>query len=182
MDDELLAANETDWVRRAREGDGEAFEALFNAYYAMTFSLAYTMCGSHHDAEEIAQEAFIKAARAFPRFRGDSRVKTWLYRIAMNTATDFLRRRRSEVELEPNMAVAGREAKHPMAEALWAALEKLSQPQRKAIVLTYFEGMNHAEAAEVLECAETTVSWRVFTAKRKLKKILSGHGMGRDGL
>lgn len=174
MDEKLMEQGEADWIRLAQDGDGAAFEALFHAYYPMIFSLAYHMIGRHHDAEEIVQEAFIKAARALPRFRGDSSFKTWLYRIAMNTAADFRRKHRDTAELDENMAdTPSGSAKHPLAEGLRLALDGLSGLQRQAIVLTYFDGMNHAEAAAVMSCAETTVSWRIFSARRKLKKILA---------
>jgi RNA polymerase sigma-70 factor, ECF subfamily len=183
MNETLTGQEEAEQIRRAKEGDGDAFEALFHAYYPMTFALAYRLIGCHHDAEEIVQDAFIKAARALPHFRGDSSLKTWLYRIAVNVAADRRRRRKDTVELRDEIAPAQSTSEdHPLTEALLVALDTLSSQQRQAIVLTYFEGMNHAEAAAVLRCAETTVSWRVFSAKRKLKKILSRSATLREGV
>lgn len=182
MDGKFMEEGEAECVRLARDGDGEAFEALFHAYYPMTLALAFNLIGRHHDAEEIVQETFIKAAKALPRFRGNCSLKTWLYRITMNTATDFRRRQRENVELKDDMvAMPAEPVGHPLSERLRVALESLSYRQRQAIVLTYFEGMNHAEAAAVLECAETTVSWRIFAAKRKLRKTLSHEGNERGG-
>lgn len=174
MDEKLMEEDEADCIRRAQNGDGAAFETLFHTYYSMIFALSYNMTGRHHDAEEVVQEAFIKAARALPRFRRDSSFKTWLYRIAMNTGADFRRKRRDDIELDESLAAPRPEMEqHPLGEALRLALDSLSIGQRQAIVLTYFDGLNHAETASILRCAETTVSWRVFTAKRKLRKILA---------
>lgn len=183
MDEPHTEQDEAEWIRRAQKGDGAAFDALFHAYYSMTFSLAFQLIGRHHDAEEIVQEAFVKAARALPRFRGDCTVKTWLYRIVVNTATDHRRKRRDGLELcDEIAAVPPEKEQHPLTEALWQALARLSHQQRQAVVLTFIEGMTHAEAATVLKCAETTVSWRIFSAKRRLKKFLSKHANGEGGL
>ncbi len=138
------------------------------------------MTGSLVDAEDLAQETFIRAYEQIGEFRGASKFSTWLYRIAVNTCLNW---RQSEARRFQLHAQAAGEISEWHADAenspgdqaneIQAALLKLPAKQRAAIVLTIYDGLNHAEAARVLGCSETTVSWRVFAAKQKLKRWLS---------
>ncbi len=166
-------AAETDLVDCAARGDADAFEELFNRFYPMIYTFSYRISLNGCDAEDIAQETFIKAARSLAGFRGESSFKNWLYRIAANCAEDFRRalgrRERIKGELEAGAGEVERLRDHGrVAEALGG----LSGELREAVVLVYYEGFNHAAAARILGCAETTVSWRVFKAKRLLRKVL----------
>lgn len=171
-----MEADETDedsLVECAAKGDADAFAELFRRYYPMIHAFAYRLSLCASDAEDIAQEAFIKAARGLASFRRESSFKNWLYRIAVH-ATEDLRRRnarhaRVTGEVAAETAEAGRPQDHSLLEE---ALAALVEDLRRATVLVYYEGMNHAEAARILGCAETTVSWRVFQAKRRLRKAL----------
>lgn len=170
-DDEALAS-------AAKNGDAAAFARIFDRYHDMIRAFAYRLCLAQSDAQDIAQETFIKAARALPSFRGGSTLRTWLYRIAANTGRDWLRGKMRAEKLGAALANAADDTaaadEKPDGHAEVAdALRSLPDNLRSAIVLTFYEGMNHAEAARVLGCAETTVSWRVFRAKRKLKQLLS---------
>ncbi len=170
-------------VGQATGGDRESFEVLFEEHYQMIYNLSYRLCGNAHDAEDLTQEAFVKAARAIRDFRGDASFKSWIYRIALNATWDFKRKRKRKDDAhrkyaeETEIAAAG--CRRSPSEIVLAALDLLSPRQRRVIVLTYFEGMNHSEAAEVLGCAETTVSWHVFTAKKKLKPYLIENGVSQ---
>lgn len=170
------------WVIRAQAGDARAFEVLFDRYYDMIHAFAYRLCFVETEADDIAQETFIRAARGIVGYRQTASFKNWLYRIAHNVAVDWRRRAvrhreglvefTAEVETQPSKPEADYDDVH-------RALEKLPADLREAVVLVYFEGMNHRDAAEALGCAETTVSWRIYRAKRKLKKVLgSGKGGG----
>ena len=138
------------------------------------------MTGSLADAEDLAQEAFLRAYEQISAFRGTSKFSTWLYRIAVNACLNW---RQSEARRFQLHAQAAEEFSAQLQNAeilpgdqpdeVQAALLKLPAKQRAAIVLTIYDGMRHAEAAQVLGCSETTVSWRVFAAKRKLKRWLS---------
>jgi RNA polymerase sigma-70 factor (ECF subfamily) len=174
-----VSDEEQSWIARSREGDQQAFAALIQRYQKMIFALTYRMTGSQADAEDLTQESFIAAFRQFDSFRGDSKFSSWLYRIATNRCLNW---RQRDARRERAYENWGREQEiastvEPKAEAVSAqvqqALLKLDDKQRAAIVLTTYEGMNHAEAARVLGCSETTVSWRVFAARRKLKKWLA---------
>lgn len=169
--------DEIELISRAQEADAEAFREIFEHFYPMIHAFCYRSCLDQAQAQDLAQETFIKAARSLGSYRGDSPFKSWLYRIATNTTRDWLRQkvrqnRIEEMMREPWMEVAPHDG-DPDHERVAGALQSLPDDLRLAIVLTYYEGMNHAAAAQVLGCAETTVSWRVFRARRRLKAILS---------
>jgi RNA polymerase sigma-70 factor (ECF subfamily) len=170
---------EQSWMARSREGDQQAFEALMLRYQKMIFALTYRMTGSAADAEDLTQETFIAAFHQLDSFRGESKFSSWLYRIATNRSLNW---RQRDARREQAYESWGREREiasttEPHVDAVSAqvqqALLKLDDRQRAAVVLTTYEGLNHAEAARVLGCSETTVSWRIFAARRKLKKWLT---------
>src|ERR1039457_4798015 len=176
----LMADADADLVLQSQNGDPAAFETLIRNHQHMIHSLTFRMTGSLADAEDLAQETFIRAYGQIGTFRGAAKFSTWLYRIAVNTCLNW---RQSEARRFQLYAHAAGElsARHAdegnsfadQAGEVQAALLKLPVKQRAAIVLTIYDGLNHAEAAQVLGCSETTVSWRVFAAKRKLKRMLT---------
>jgi RNA polymerase sigma-70 factor (ECF subfamily) len=172
------AVDEATIVHAAVNGDAAAFAELFRRYYPIMYSYAYRLRPNQADAQDIAQETFIKAARALPRFLPTAPFRHWLYQICTNTARDWLRRhRRQERLVAEAVAWAAREGATRAADygPAHEALAALPEEMRFAVVLVYLEGLSHAEAAALLGCAETTVSWRIFRAKRKLKSILRRH-------
>lgn len=177
MDRPCDEADDTQLLARAVDGDETAFAVLFHRYHPMIYAFAYRLCLDATDAQEIAQETFVKAARSLDLMRGGAgSLKGWLYRIARNTATDLqragIRRERlaHAVRLSEEHHVGERPADFSQ---VTKALAALPLAMREAVVLVYFDELSHAEAARVLGCAEVTVSWRVFKAKRKLKLLLS---------
>ena len=170
---------EAGWVRQGQDGDPEAFGALVERYQRMVHALTFRMTGSMAEAEDLAQETFLQAFRRLDTFRGESKFSSWLCQIAVNACLNWSKRerRRDEVhrtwaESEAALAKgAGQlnENEAETAQRVTAALMRLSAEQRAAVVLTVHEGLSHAEAAQALGCAETTVSWRLFAARRKLK-------------
>ena len=175
---------EQSWIARSRAGDQQAFEALVLRYQKMIFALTYRMTGSMAEAEDLTQETFIAAFQQLDSFRGESKFSSWLYRIATNRCLNW---RQRDARRGKAYETWGREREaasitEPSADAISVqvqqALLKLDDKQRAAMVLTTYEGMNHAEAARVLGCSETTVSWRIFAARRKLKKWLAPLAQG----
>ena len=169
------AADESALISAARDGEAESFAQLFDRYYTMIHAFSFRLCGRAADADDIAQETFIKAARALGGFRGGD-FRSWLYRIAANCARDFHRDAARRARLEEQSAEEWRtesEGRGGDVAAVAEALAGLAPDHREAVVLVYYEGLNHAEASRVLGCAETTVSWRLFRAKRQLKSLLS---------
>lgn len=171
--------DDNELVRLACAGDGSAFERLFEKYYAMVYRLAYKWCGQRQNAEDIAQETFVKVVRKLRTFGHKSTFKTWLYRIVINTAKDFGRRRDSRQAFETDL-VREQLSHNPgpeqedtvVADHILAALDRLPVKQKEAVLLVCGEGLSHKEAARALDCMETTISWRIFQARKKLKKIL----------
>jgi len=181
----LMADADEELVLQSQNGDPAAFEALIRNHQHMVHSLTYRMTGSLADAEDLAQETFIRAYEQIGSFRGASKFSTWLYRIAVNTCLNWRQSEARRFQLQTDCAgeilknhVNGgiSPADNPLNEQVQSALLKLPAKQRAAIVLTIYDGLNHAEAARVLHCSETTVSWRVFAAKRKLKRRLAATG------
>jgi RNA polymerase sigma-70 factor, ECF subfamily len=159
------------------EGDSEAFESVVRQHQRMIHSLCYRMTGSLADAEDLAQETFIQAYRHLDGFRAEARVSSWLYRIAVNQCLNWQQRKQRLAQLheewsKQELELAGEDAGR--AQQVQEALLKLPPKQRAAVVLTTYDGLTHAEAAAALGCSETTVSWRLFAARSKLKRLLRG--------
>ncbi len=174
-----MADADAELVVQSQQGSPAAFEELVRLHQHMIHSLTFRMTGSLADAEDLAQETFLRAWAQIGSFRGGAKFSTWLYRIAVNACLNW---RQSEARRFQLHARAAEEISPPPGEGnspgdqaneVQTALLKLPAKQRAAIVLTIYDGLNHAEAAQVLGCSETTVSWRVFSAKRKLKRQLS---------
>lgn len=174
--------DELGWIRKSREGDTQAFGELVLRHQRMIHALTYRMTGSLADSADLAQESFIRAFQRLADFRGEAKFSSWLYQIAMhaclNLRTSHARREQVHRNWAEQERVAGAksspedQASEEQTRQVQEALMKLPVKQRAAIVLTVYEDMNHAEAARVLGCSETTVSWRVFAARRKLKRWL----------
>lgn len=166
---------ELGWIRRSREGDLAAFEELVRRYQQMIHALTYRMSGSFTDSEDLAQETFIRAYRQLAGFRGDAKFSSWLYRIGINTCLNWQKRQHRREKLHQDWAGSDRTTSSgtdELAARVQEALMQLPAKQRAAVVLTVYEGLNHAEAAHMLGCSETTISWRVFAARKQLKKWL----------
>jgi len=167
---------EQSWVLQSRQGDHAAFERLARVYQPMVHALAYRMTGSSEAAEDLAQESFMHAFRELASFRNDSKFSTWLCRIAIHLSLNWRRRERRRGEVHREWAGQAASPTAPvldeLGERVRAALDRLPAKQSAAIVLTVYEALNHAETARVLDCSEETVSWRVFAARRKLRRWL----------
>jgi RNA polymerase sigma-70 factor (ECF subfamily) len=173
-------------LERVQRGDKRAFELLVSKYQRKIFRLLSRFIRDSAEIEDVAQEAFIKAYRALPNFRGESAFYTWLYRIAINTAKNHLvaQRRRAptstetEVEDAENFDDADqlRDVNTPesmmqsrqVGEAVNRAIEKLPEDLRTAIVLRELEGLSYEEIAESMNCPIGTVRSRIFRAREAI--------------
>lgn len=165
-------SEEQQLIDRAKEGDGDAFTELFHRYYTMIYAFAYRLCFDKADAQDVAQETFVKAARSLASFRQESSFKQWLYRIALNCGHDRNRSHGRRNRLAEAVGDDTPERSSKDFTELHEALENLPEDWRQAVTLVFFEGMSHAEAGRVMRCAEATVSWKIFMAKRKMKGLL----------
>ncbi len=166
-------------VDRAVAGDGQAFAKLIEAHYDQIYKVAWKWCGNGVDAEDIAQEVCIKLGQSIAKFSGKSKFSTWLYRITLNTARDNQRKRKYEGDLsDADDMAADVVAADKVIEnnQLWQMVSRLKPKERDAILLVYSEGLSHAEAGEIMDCKEGTVSWQISEAKKHLKKWLKSDG------
>ena len=193
-------ASDLSLVRRVQRGDKGAFDALVLKYQHKLVKLVMRYVRNAAEAEDIAQEAFIKAYRALPQFRGDSAFYTWLYRIAINTAKNaVVSRDRSPIEYDLDRSnsdesydMQGRMKDSETPEGLVltdeirstvnAAIDALPEDLRTAIVLRELEGMSYEEIAAAMDCPVGTVRSRIFRAReaidRKLREVFDA-GLGR---
>jgi RNA polymerase sigma-70 factor (ECF subfamily) len=180
MEAQPIEPSDLELVRRARDGDPSGLERLFERHYRTAYRVAYRWCGTRQDAEDAAQETFIKVARGLHAFRETSSFTTWLYRIVVNTATDLHRRNAVRARLAEDAARHGTTegpaaAVAPVdsdAERAWEAVGALPEKQRTALLLVFGEGLSHRDAAAVMGCPEVTVSWRIHQARKKMGKTM----------
>jgi RNA polymerase sigma-70 factor (ECF subfamily) len=139
------------------------------------------MTGSLADAEDLAQETFLRAFRQLSSFRSEAKFSTWLCQIAVNLSLNWRARENRRGEVHSKWAEDAICENNPrggfpdeFSRRVQNALNKLPAKQRAAIILTVYEDQTHAEAAKLLNCTEATVSWRVFAARQKLKRLLKG--------
>lgn len=174
---------ERELVRRAQNGDRAAFAALVREHQHEVYTLARRLVGDPHLASDIAQEALIRAWKALPRFRGDSQLSTWLYRITVNTAWTHKKRaaRHRTTPLEDHLdypAPPGRDDPETAGELLELrgrlrlALDSLPDAQRQVVVLKDVYGWSHAEIAESLGISVTAAKVRLHRARARLARDL----------
>ena len=173
--------SDTELVDLSLSGNERAFENLIERHYLSVYGLSYKWCRIREDAEEITQEVFVKLTRKLNTFNCKSSFKTWLYRITINTAKDFSRkiaaRKTYESAFADNQLHNNPGSPPPdsiTARQIYAAMDKLPDKQKAALMLVMAEGLSHREAADVLSCSETTISWRIHQARKKLKKTCIG--------
>jgi RNA polymerase sigma-70 factor (ECF subfamily) len=164
-------------VSRAKDPDtqkSQFFEEIVKKYEKRLYSLAYRFTGNHEKAEELSQEAFLKAYLGFPKFQHKSQVFTWLYRIMVNLCIDESRKRKiPQVPLdEIPLADDFDPSRSETAMLVREALEKLPPVQKAYIVMHDLEGFSYKEIAQVFNCPLGTVMSRISAAREKLRKII----------
>ena len=184
---------EMDLVNSARHGDLKAYDELVKRYQERIYATIYHMTSNHEDANDLAQESFVKAYQALKSFKGGSSFYTWLYRIAVNKTINFLKQRKNRqhmslndldfnAEHDPDL-VALISDKTPrraaglteLQEKLNAALLKLSEHHRMAVVLHDVQGLSHEEIAKIMHCNIGTVRSRLFYARQQLQALLADY-------
>ncbi|MCM1149086.1 MAG: sigma-70 family RNA polymerase sigma factor [Butyricicoccus sp.] len=177
-------------IARARGGDERAFEELVTRYERLVYAVCLKLLGNEPDAQDAAQETFIKLYRYLPSFRGESKFSVWLYRLANNACIDMLRKKSL-----PTVSLSAHEdesgvpeipdgrfspenelEKKQLRQAVERALDSLPEPYRQAIVLREVAGQSYEEIAQSLVIDIGTVKSRIFRARRRLCAILSEDG------
>jgi RNA polymerase sigma-70 factor (ECF subfamily) len=169
MDDTLL-------IRKACAGDATAVRALYDRYAPRVYAVVRRIAGDDELAKDYAQEAWIRAIRALPTFRGDSRFSTWLHRIAVNSALQALRksetRQKREAPIPEHVATTPGVRDALLERRLESALDRLPEGMRRVIILHDVEGYTHEEIAEVLGVTSGTSKSQLFKARSKMREML----------
>jgi RNA polymerase sigma-70 factor (ECF subfamily) len=179
-------------VARSRGGDLESFNQLILRWERPIYALAYRVIGREDDARDVCQEAFLRAFRALPGFKGQAKFSSWLYRITLNLCRDWIRRqRRAPVSQMPEDAdpleFAGERAgpvesiedlaaRHEMTAVVERAMKRLPDEQRTAIILKEYHGMTFQEIADLQGCPLSTVKTRLYQGLVVLRRELQEQG------
>ncbi len=188
-----VTSDEAVLVDRARHGDLGAYDELVQRYQQRIYATVYHMTSNHEDANDLAQEAFIKAYQALKSFKGGSSFYTWVYRIAVNKTINFLKQRKNRTHLslndldfnaenDPDL-VALVSDKTPrrdaslteLQEKLNEAMQRLSDQHRLVVTLHDVQGLSHEEIAKIMECNIGTVRSRLFYARQQLQGYLTDY-------
>ncbi len=186
-----MAPSDEDLVAAFQAGDVGAFDDLVRRWDRRIQSAAYRLVGSHDEARDVAQEAFLKAYRALGSFKQEARFSSWLYQIALNLGRDRLRRRR--VRPDVSLELVEESAERPirdagpsalevletqdLARAVRSAVAALPEEQREVVILKEYQGLTFVEIAEVLEVPLSTVKTRLYRGLGQLRSRLERQGL-----
>ncbi|MEZ7859528.1 MAG: RNA polymerase sigma-70 factor (ECF subfamily) [Porticoccaceae bacterium] len=185
MTETKIGSTDQQLVTRVQQGDKRAFDLLVLKYQYRVHAIVGRFIRDSHEVEDVTQEAFLKAYRALPRFRGDSQFYTWLFRIAVNTAKNYLvaRSRRppsSDVNLDDAEFYAGSEQlkdlgtpenqlfRDELEAVINKAIEELPEDLRTAVTLREYEGLSYEDIAGVMDCPVGTVRSRIFRGRESI--------------
>lgn len=186
------AVHDIELVRRCQAGDTRAFDSLVTKYRGRVYAMAYHLVQNETEAWDLAQEAFIKAWKALPGFKGDAAFYTWLFRITHNVAYDWLRKKKIRAEgnefddsrADHGIAAGAETAPHgapapdtalkqaELGQRIRQAIGQLSADHQQAILLREVEGLSYEEIAQAMQCSVGTIMSRLFYARKKLQEIL----------
>lgn len=186
-------AGERALVKRAQDGDLSAYDELVRRYQERIYATLYQMTSNHEDANDLAQESFIKAYQALKSFKGNSSFFTWVYRIAVNKTINFLKQRKNrghmslndldfQAEHDPDLVALVSE-KTPrrdlnlaeLNEKLNTAMQKLSEDHRLVVTLHDIQDLSHDEIGKIMDCNVGTVRSRLYYARQQLQAYLSDY-------
>ena len=173
-----LRQDDREAVEACQRGEREAFDRLVERYQRDIYRLCYRYVNNHEDANDMAQEVFLKAYRAIGRFRGDSSFSTWLYRIAVNTCLNFRASRRPETQelkelLDHKAGISERLENEEVSARIRAAVSRLPEKQRAAVILKVYHDLTHEEVAGILGSSVGTVKANLFHALGKLRRHMT---------
>ncbi|HEY6358437.1 MAG TPA: sigma-70 family RNA polymerase sigma factor [Vicinamibacterales bacterium] len=175
-------------MARATAGDLESFNQLVRRWERPIFALAYRTLGREEDARDVVQDAFLRAYRGLPRFKGEAKFSSWLYRITLNLCRDWIRRERrapivptpagadpnafADEQVSPSVSVEELVGRRQMSEAVARALAELPEDQRTAILMKEYHGLTFQEIADTLQCPLSTVKTRLYQGLSVLRRRL----------
>ncbi|MEQ9363117.1 MAG: RNA polymerase sigma factor [Leptospirales bacterium] len=189
-DQETKRAKERALIERVKGGDGGAYMELVGEYRIRLYRKASSLIGDPEDAEDVLQDALMTAYKALPRFRGESGIYTWLYRIVVNKCRDFLRSRKSgksdSLEIYEPILSDDRisvEKNHELSDDAGYLIEKikgLDTKYRQILLYRYYDDLSYEEIANLIEVNIGTVKSRLFKARELLKRSILRNGRGED--
>jgi RNA polymerase sigma-70 factor (ECF subfamily) len=186
----LAIADEQFLIQRASRGDASAFETLVTTYEKGVYNLAFRLVGDREDAMDITQDVFLKAYQALPRFRGDSRFSTWIYRVCVNASLDHLRKKQKQpsYSLDEPLAIKESSVTREVADEsenvedsveikflstdILRALRDLDPAHRAIILLCDVQGYSYQEIADILGLSMGTVKSRLHRARNMVRRVL----------
>jgi RNA polymerase sigma-70 factor, ECF subfamily len=179
--------DESDLIRRAQAGNADAFESLLETRYDTLYRFAFKWCGNKSDAEDVAQLACMKMAGSISQFRFESQFSSWLYRLVINCAKDWQKSQarhqgkniddihqsgdEEEQEGHENLATTNPAENRIYLQQILQLLNTMADGFKETALLVHAEGLNHAEAAEVLGVKESTISWRLHEMRKQLQVL-----------
>jgi RNA polymerase sigma-70 factor (ECF subfamily) len=185
---DLCEYSDNDLISAVREGKIEAFDQIVRRYESKVLGVLYGMMRNSDDARDVAQDVFVKAYKSVDKFRGDSKLYTWLYRITVNMAIDYMRKKQKKAKVEyndevkisddnpavpvdrinPSKTVQNKELRTKLQEAI----EQLPEEQKSTFVLREMQDMSYQEIADVMNCSVGTVMSRLFYARKKVRDMI----------
>lgn len=171
-------------ITKCLEGNPEAYGRLVDKYSARIINLGYAMIGDRHQAEDVAQDAFVRAFKGLPRFERKSKFSSWLYQIALNLCKDYLKAKSRHARSADDEQLAAMNGKtqeqaprvllqSELSEKMREAIQKLPYLYREAFVLRHLQGMDYGDVAAITEVPADTVRVRAYRAREMLRKTLS---------
>ncbi len=188
MDDHTL-------IKELKEGNAKVFEAFVLQYQGLVYNTCYSFLNHREDAEDVAQDVFIYAIKSVNSFRGEAALSTWLYKLSMNKSLDYIRAKNRQkrgsgllryMDSEEMSRLNVSDTNQPQTELedeekrqiLHAAIERLPERQKKAIILSRFEGLSQDQVAEVMGTSVSSVESLLVRGKKKLKVLLTDYFYG----
>lgn len=192
-----MTSTDEELVARSLAGDADSFNQLILRWERPIYALAYRVIGREEDARDVCQEAFLRAFRALPGFKGQAKFSSWLYRITLNLCRDWMRKQRrtpvvqppEDVELaelaavrEPVESIEDLVVRRELSAAVAGAMARLPEEQRTAIILKEYHGMTFQEIADVQGCPLSTVKTRLYQGLSVLRRQLVQNSRRRPAL
>jgi RNA polymerase sigma-70 factor, ECF subfamily len=180
MQQQLNEQSDSEVVRQIRSGDDNAFDELMRRYEHPVVNFVYRILGNVEDADDVAQEVFVRVYQNLDTYRPETKFSTWLFALARNAAIDRVRWRErhptESIESGPELTTSSTSSHdaetREVGEQIAAAVAKLPEDQRTALVLAEYHGLSYAEIAGVMHCSEKSVESRLYRAKQTLRSWL----------
>jgi RNA polymerase sigma-70 factor (ECF subfamily) len=174
----MSAADEQHLILQTKEGSHEAFRILVRRYMKEAYNVAYGFVRNHDDADDVAQEAFVRVFQSIRSFRGDAEFSTWLHRIVVNLSLNRVKKQKkkktteSDINEMSQLAAAPAGHSRDLRQHIERALYDLPTLQRAVVILRHFEGMSTRQASRILRCSEGSIKTHLHRGLKKMKEHL----------